>query len=954
MKRIIGILWLFVLIVSNTLAQDVELLPDDPRVKRGVLANGLSYVLIKNKEAKGIAHFGIAQRVGTSLEETNQKGMFKMLEALTVKGTRNFTDSAITQYLRSIGLTSRDVVFNTNKDDITYIIKNVPVSKGNSTDSSLLILYNWLGSINIDEEDIKEEVPYVKNSLLYAWNAEKRMDDKLIDNLYPDSRYTTNLQTRDLLRIDSFTSKELRSFYYKWFRSDFQTIVIVGDIDLDVMKTKVESIFATIPKPMDKLEREYYTPDAFDGVKVVILKDKEYNKTKISIDILKAPLGGKYKLTSVPYIQEYMDDAISTLLANRLREGIVSNKIPISNLTVGKGMFMGIHNLDAFSVTYETLPEHVYSSISFVNAEIGKMARYGFNSQEFNKSKDIYFRELSNLYDNRGKVGNDFYFEKALNYCYNGFSLASIELKFEIMKEILFSLSLNQLNRYASAMLGQQDNVVISCRMPEYDGLDGINHERVLSAYHDAGLKTPTREPAVPVVLWPQFAVKKSGLSVVSEIKDPLTEATVLNLSNGATVVLKRTKSDTISFRAISKGGFSLMSSVNFGNEKQINDILNIGGLGSLSQANMERLFSYYNMSVKARIDQNMEELYGYSDIANIEKLFHAIYMSMAERRADELAFNAYKKEKLFETSFRTLSPANVFKDSILYYNFSNKNYVKRPGKEDIERMRYADILNQTRARFSNAADFVFVFAGNIDEQLCREYAVKYIGSIGGNSADKENWLVAPNYLTKGNINKRFLYRMVTPRTYSHITYSYGMKYNIENYVLAHLTQAYLRTVFDNRSVRRLVTHSSINSDLKYYPEEILAIETAFETDSLNAQSVAESIEYALRSVAGKSLNADVFSRLANSVEEGFVKAVSGSKYWLDIMEQRYINGEDFYGNYMSTLKKITPQQFSRFIRGLVENGNKITIVMDGTTEDVNTQNLFKEDNFIKEFFDVD
>lgn len=954
MKRISAILLLIFLITSiDFFAQDVQPLPDDPRVKKGVLANGLSYILIKNKDEKGYAHFGIAQKVGTSLEEKQQKGMFKMLEALTVKGTRNFTGSTITQYLNSIGLTSEDIVFSTEEDNITYLIKNVPVSKGNSVDSSLLILYNWLGSINIDEEDIREEIPFVKNRLLYDWDARKRLDDKLLNGLYPQSRYAMDLQPNDIAQIEKFTSKDLRNFYYKWFRPDFQAVVVVGDIDLNVMATKVESIFATIPKPLDKQQRSYFEPEDFSGVKVYILKDKEYDKNRISIDILKKPLSPKYKLTSVPFIQEYMDSAISKLLSNRLREGIINQNLPINGLSVGKGRFMNIHNMDAFNVTFETLPDMVYSSIAFVNAEIGKMAKYGFNGQEFGKSKDIYFRELENIYDNRAKLGNDAYFERALNHFYNGFSLASVELKFEIMKEILFTISLNQLNQYANAMLGQQDNIVISCRMPEYDTIEGITPERVLSAYNDAGLKTPSIQPDAPVIVWPQFHDNGYSATISSEVYDPLTGASVIMLSNGATVVLKKTSADTVAFRAVSKGGFSLMDNVNFGNEKYINEILNLGGLGNFSSPNMERLFSYYNMKLRAAIGENTEKLEGYSDMANIEKLFHAINLSMTGRRADESAFDVYKKGKIFETSYRSLSPANVFRDSILYYNYSNKSYVKRVNKEDVEQMRYADILYQTRARFSNAADFVFIFVGNIDENLCKELSVKYIGSIPGNVAHKEDWLVTPNYLTKGNIERRFLYRMINPRTYSYITRSYGVKYNIENYILAQLAETYLKTVLDGRNVKRLASYSDLDVELKYYPEEILTIGTAFETDSLNAGNMSDIIEESLNAVANNGMEEAAFALLVKSLKEEFAQKSETNGYWLNIMEQRYMVGRDFYSNYLKVLDGISAQKFRDFIATVIKDGNRISIVMDGTTEDVNTQNLFKEDEFIKDFFDV-
>ena len=953
MKHFLVILIFLICLGLDLRGQDVEVLPDDPRVKKGTLANGLSYILIKNKDVKGYAHFGVAQKVGTTLEEKSQKGMFEMLETLTVKGTRNFTDSTITQYLKSIGLRTEDVSFATNEDDITYLIKNVPVTKGNSVDSSLLILYNWLGSINIDEEDIKEEIPFVKNRLLYEWDAEKRLNSRLLEELYPGSGYA-NFNYSDIDGIDKFTSKDLRNFYYKWFRPDFQAIVVVGDIDLSLIETKVKSIFVTIPKPLEKQKRGYYKPEPFDGVKVCILKDKEYDKTKVSINILKEPLLAKYKLTSVPYIQEYMDHAISRLLSGRLKDGIINNNLPITNLEITKGPFMNLHEQDAFSITFETLPDMIYSSIGFVNAEIGKMAKYGFNSQEFGKSKDIYYRELENIYDNRMRMGNDAYLQRALDHYYRGASLASVELKFEIIKQILFTITLNQFNGYAKALLGQTDNIVISCMMPEYEGIESITPDRVMAAYRDAGLKTPAMEFKAPVVIWPQFADQKNTVShLLSETPDPVTGATVFTLSNGATVILKNTEIDTISFRAVSKGGYSLMRGINAGNADYVNDILNLGGLGNFSQPNIERLFSYNNISLKAKLLQQMEILEGYSNTTGIEKLLHAIYWSFTERRADEAAFDIYKKRKIYEAAYRSLSPSNAFKDSILHYNYSNKNYIKGLGAGEVSSLQYPDLLQQLRRRFSNAADFIFVFVGNINKELFKELVIKYIGSIPGNVSKKEEWQIVPNYLTKGHVGKRFLYRMINPRTYSNITYSLGMEYNLKNYVLGDLLEAYLAGVLDERGTRKFTTRSKLDVELSNYPEKILKVNINFETDSLSAQIVDNIVEEAMKGAAGSAFTQDDLEKLRKEVMQEYMEKSKGNDYWLDIMEKRYIANEDIHHNYVPVLEGITVDDFKKIVSDIINGGNKITVIMDGTVKDVNTQNLFKEDAFIKDFFNV-
>ena len=55
----------------------------------------------------------------------------------------------------------------------------------------------------------------------------------------------------------------------------------------------------------------------------------------------------------------------------------------------------------------------------------------------------------------------------------------------------------------------------------------------------------------------------------------------------------------------------------------------------------------------------------------------------------------------------------------------------------------------------------------------------------------------------------------------------------------------------------------------------------------------------------------------------------------------------------MTVLEGVTAADFKEFVDKLCRRGNRITVVMEGTTQDVNTQNLFRENQFIREYFDL-
>lgn len=940
---------------SYAQTQDVQQLPADPRVKSGTLANGLTYYIFKNDAVKGRADFAVVHKTGTSLEKDNQKGMSKMLELLSIRGTRNFADSTIVRYLNTIGVQDKNIIFDTRADESVYTIENVPVSRQNTMDSTLLILYNWMSGINIDEEDIAETLPMLRNSLLDEWDAQKRIEDKLIKELYPKSPYANSISAEQINSLKGYSSKELRNFYYQWFRPDLQAVFVVGDVDPAKVETQIKSIFATIPKPLKAEKRSYYKPKMVDGTKVMIEKDPEYNKTSVVINFLRTPLIAKYKLTSVPYIEAFFDDAISSLLLRRIQGGIVEQNLPINNVKIEKGKFMDMTNLETFAVSFETLPGSVYSAISYLSGEINRIARYGFNNQEFNNSREKHFRELENVYDNRFNQPNSLFMKRVMNHYLDGYSLASIEMHFEIMKELLYTLKTEQLNNYATAMLGQKEGVVISCNMPDVDGVEELSVERLKNSFENSLAKSEYKGSESSLVVWPKFEQQGRQGAILHHSTDPVTGAMVYNLSNGIKVIFKKTEGsrDTLSFRAVSKGGLSV-ANAGFGSEMKlyISDIANLSSVGGISRTDWYKLFSYNNLSLKGDINDHLEKLEGYSGVSGMEKLFHLIQLYFTTRKDDAKSFEVYKKGKSAEALYHQLSPLNVFEDSVLFYNSSNKRFVPTHSKEYVENMDYARISRAIKGRFANPADFVFIFAGNVETSRIEQYIVKYLGSLYG-SEDREDWLVNPDYSAKGRLERRFLHQMVLPRTFVDITISCGMRNTQENRVLGFMLQEYLSAFYSGGAIKEMSPKSSVSAVMGYYPEEILMCRQRFETDSAGSVEICNLLKAKLQELSNKGMEQNDFAKLQRSIKQRFEADMQKNRYWLDVFTDSYLFGQNFHNGYVSAIEKITPEMFREFVDMVYRRGNMITVIMEGTTEDVNTQNLFRENQFIKEFFDL-
>lgn len=930
--------------------QDLPVLPADPRVKSGALSNGLSYIIVKNQAQKSTATFCVAQKVGTSLETGGNRGSFMLLQQLATKGTRNFEGSAITDYLKTLGLTMDNLFFSTGKDRVTYAVKDVPVGRANTVDSALLILYNWMSSINVEEQDISAERTTLAGRILNSWTPMHRMEHTLLKELYPDSPYNDEIEPSDIKSINSINSRDLRSFYYNWCRPELQTVIVVGDVDPAKMETQIKSVFSTIPKPLKSTQRKWYTPKPFDGVKTFVLQDDEFEKTMVSINLLKQPLKDSYKKTNLPYIQDFMDNAMLRLLLGRLSDGILRENLPIYNLAINKGKFMGIEKSSAITLEFETLPSSLYAALSFVSSQMKKLSDHGVDEREFLKAQDIYWKELEAFYDNRNQAGNEVYLERALRSGYDGYSMASTEMQFEIMKEVLFSLNAKNLSEYISASLSQENNIVISCFLPKAEGVNQISKERLLAAYSQP-LDKPLLAGESSLPLWPK-ASPEIASTITSETEDLQSGTKVVLLSNGATLVFKDIPqaTDTLFFRAVSKGGFSLMKGVPLGAQDYYNGVLDIASTADIPYASMNRLYSYNHLNLTSRINQNTEQMDGFAIPSSVEKLMQAIYLNMTDRRADQAAFDIFNRKQLYDLKYTSISPQAAFRDSVSMYRNSNRLLVRHLTEEQVAGLDYAAAHKALAARFRNAADFVFIFAGN-NASSYKDIAVHYIGGIPGKTAERENWIIVPNYISKGHKEKRFLAKMNVPRSYTSLTLSAAKTLTAKNLVLSQMLETYVDNLFKVQLYNKVPLYN-IKSSLEYYPEQIYALDMIFETDSASVHTCIETITENLSSCGKGNISEQDFASLKKVLSDKNPLQTSSPQHWLDILELKYMSGKDLSSAMEDALSGISRKDFCAFVKE-VSSSNRTTVVMDGTTADIPTLQMLQENEFIKNFFDV-
>lgn len=139
-------------------AQQMPPVPVDKEVRIGILDNGLTYYIRHNEYPKNQVDFYIAQKVGSILEEDNQRGLAHFLEHMCFNGTKNFPGNSMVKWLESVGVKfGQNLNAYTSVDETVYRISSVPTERIGVQDSCLMILSDWADGLLLDGKEIDEE-----------------------------------------------------------------------------------------------------------------------------------------------------------------------------------------------------------------------------------------------------------------------------------------------------------------------------------------------------------------------------------------------------------------------------------------------------------------------------------------------------------------------------------------------------------------------------------------------------------------------------------------------------------------------------------------------------------------------------------------------------------------------------------------------------------------------------
>src|SRR5689334_19058236 len=232
MKRAGLLLILFFGIIASFAQVNLnDPIPVSPDIRKGKLANGLTYYIRKNSKPEKKVELRLAIKAGSILEADDQQGLAHFTEHMAFNGSAHFKKNDLVSFLQTIGVEfGADLNAYTGFDETVYILP-IPTEKKENIEKGFQILEDWASTVAFEGGEIDKERGVVLEESRRGKGAEDRMFRVVYPKMFEGSRYAQRIPIGKDDILKNFKYDVIRRFYKDWYRPDLMAVMVIGDME---------------------------------------------------------------------------------------------------------------------------------------------------------------------------------------------------------------------------------------------------------------------------------------------------------------------------------------------------------------------------------------------------------------------------------------------------------------------------------------------------------------------------------------------------------------------------------------------------------------------------------------------------------------------------------------------------------------------------------------------------
>ena len=695
-------------------------------LRKGKLANGLTYYIYNDGSATGEAQYYLYQNVGAILENDEEMGLAHVLEHLAFNTTDHFPNGVM-NFLRSNNL--NDFEAFTGVDDTRYAVHNVPTNDAKLNENMLWVLRDWCHGVKMTPKDIEKERGIILEEWRHRSGVDRRLTDAIAPVVYNHAGYATHNVIGSQKILETFQQKQVKQFYDKWYRPNMQFIAVIGDVDVDQMEKNIQTVFKTLPAKQAPAVNPQ-TRQIPDNTTPLYMRFIDPENKSASFGLYQ-----RYEVKGNAPEEDRVRQFIFTKFFNTLapkRFVMLKNADKESYIAAEVSLSPLVRNY--YQMAWDMVPYqgNEQKALQQMLAVRDNLRDQGFTAAEFNAEKEKMYNGMKDVLEAKGLGTPD----NALmlfrqNFLYD---IPVQDFRGQINRnlETLVELEVEDMNAWMKSLLNDNNLAFVTysksqseMNITENDLMAAL---KVKSSFSDMA-HADGMKPISQLIDFPL-----TGGKIVSEKQLKTLQAKEWTLSNGAKVLYRNVPelSGKFLFAGSAEGGKSIVPAQELANYNAMRSLLMQSGVYNYNRNQLAQWLQGKDINLSLSLEDYSDGIGGNAPVDKADDFFSYLYLILSRQNFSKSAFDKYIQRNLYVYENRATTGMAAVQDSIqqLLYPVSAMN--PRQDEAFFKSVQFDKLQEQFQAHLGDASRFTYCLIGDIPEAKAKELVLRYIGSLKG------------------------------------------------------------------------------------------------------------------------------------------------------------------------------------------------------------------------------
>lgn len=904
-------------------------------LRKGKLANGLTYYIYNDGSATGEAQYYLYQNVGAILENDEEMGLAHVLEHLAFNTTDHFPNGVM-NFLRSNNL--NDFEAFTGVDDTRYAVHNVPTNDAKLNENMLWVLRDWCHGVKMTPKDIEKERGIILEEWRHRSGVDRRLTDAIAPVVYNHAGYATHNVIGSQKILETFQQKQVKQFYDKWYRPNMQFIAVIGDVDVDQMEKNIQTVFKTLPAKQAPAVNPQ-TRQIPDNTTPLYMRFIDPENKSASFGLYQ-----RYEVKGNAPEEDRVRQFIFTKFFNTLapkRFVMLKNADKESYIAAEVSLSPLVRNY--YQMAWDMVPYqgNEQKALQQMLAVRDNLRDQGFTAAEFNAEKEKMYNGMKDVLEAKGLGTPD----NALmlfrqNFLYD---IPVQDFRGQINRnlETLVELEVEDMNAWMKSLLNDNNLAFVTysksqneMNITENDLMAALKAKSSFSDMaHADGMK-----PISQLIDFPL-----TGGKIVSEKQLKTLQAKEWTLSNGAKVLYRNVPelSGKFLFAGSAEGGKSIVPAQELANYNAMRSLLMQSGVYNYNRNQLAQWLQGKDINLSLSLEDYSDGIGGNAPVDKADDFFSYLYLILSRQNFSKSAFDKYIQRNLYVYENRATTGMAAVQDSIqqLLYPVSAMN--PRQDEAFFKSVQFDKLQEQFQAHLGDASRFTYCLIGDIPEAKAKELVLRYIGSLKGEGKPVKTAIQPMDFSSSTPVIKR-TFETETEGGMAEIEISFANKQKLserEQAALEVMRGLLERRYFDVLREKEHLTYTvGVQSNYTSQPVAGESLNIHLSTAKENADKAVSLVYSILDDVKAGRFSADEFkaAMVPLAVDEEQAGAASQSNsdpsVWMALLNIYAETGNELSPNDNAAsapvFKTLTPQDITAVAMKVMTNAKQREIIV--------------------------